>query len=121
MKTNTDTVTLIAGFYAETYGEKIGDRDYTTEMLNLFSRLHTQAFPGYSHTPKEFVAQAKAQICGNELAVRNYYPVTFRFAPVSGDGNPLAVHMGSKNGTLGISADDAAINERIQSVLKAEE
>jgi hypothetical protein len=125
MKTITnDLVITIAGFYAAMYGERIGNRDYTSEMLSVFDQLHQRAFPGYQFAPTEFLAQAKTQLFGNELAVRNYYSISFRFAPLSGEGESLVIHMGATstpktlNGTLGIWTEDPAINDAIQGVLK---
>jgi len=125
MKTNdNDLVTLIAGFYAVAYGQQIGNRDYTTGMLSLFGRLQQGAFPGYLFDPVQFWAQATAQLLGNELAVRNYHHVSFRFAPLSGKGKQLVIRMGATsapakpNGTLGVWTEDQAINDRIQSVLE---
>jgi hypothetical protein len=125
MKTITnDLVTTIAGFYAEMYGEKIGTCDYTSEMLSVFDQLHQRAFPGHLFDSVQFLAQAKTQLFGNELAVRNYYTVSFRFAPLSGEGKQLVIRMGATSapgkphGTLGIWTEDQAINDTIQSVLK---
>lgn len=130
MKTNTmkpitsDLVTTIAGFYAEMYGVKVGVRDYTAEMLAVFEQLHQRAFAGYRFAPTEFLAQAKAKLLGNELAVRNYYTVSFRFAPLSGQGEALVISMGATstpktpNGTLGIWTETPAIHDAIQGVLK---
>ena len=123
MKTQkTDLVTLIASFYAEMYGEKIGDIDYTTAMLVLLGNLHDQAFPGYVLDPAQVVEQAQVQLCGNDLAVRNYYPIALRFPSLTGEGSPLVIGMGvmvaQPRNTLGIWAEDTAINAKIQSVLK---
>lgn len=120
----TDHVTLVAGFYAERYaGHPFApNRDYTAEMLSLFGRLQQRAFPGHLFDPAQFLAQADAQLRGNELAVRNYYPISFRLAPLSGEGQPLAIHMratrtaASPEGTLTIWTEDQAINDGIQSV-----
>lgn len=125
MKTkDLDLVTLIAGFYAEMYGQRIGNRDYTSEMLSLFGQLHQRAFTGYLFDPVQFLARASAQLFGNELAVRNYYSISFCLAPLSGQGEPLVIHMGATsalgkpNGTLGIWTEDPAINDAIQKVLR---
>jgi hypothetical protein len=127
MKTNdNDLVTLIAGFYAERYAGHFfqPNRDYTAEMLALFGRLQQRAFPGHLFDPTEFLAQASAQLLGNELAVRNYYTVGFRLAPLSGEGKPLVIRMGATstlatpNGTLTIWTEDQAINDGMQSVLE---
>jgi hypothetical protein len=126
MKTQkTDLVTLIASFYAEMYGEKVGTADYTSEMLDLLGDLQDQAFPGYVLDPAQVLEQAHAQLFGNELAVRNYHTVTFRMPAMAEGGSRLVIHMGAMakepNGTLGIWAEDTAINEKIQGVLGAGE
>jgi len=124
MKTITnDLVITIAGFYAAMYGERIGNRDYTSEMLCVFDELHRRAFAGYQFDFGQCLAQARTQLWGNELALRNYYTIGFRFAPLSGEGEPLVIRMGATNalgkpnGTLGIWTEDPAINDAIQRVL----
>jgi hypothetical protein len=122
MKTQkTDRVTLIASFYAEMYGEKIGDYDYTGEMLGLLGDLHDQAFPGYVLDPAQVVEQAQAQLRGNRQALQNYHGITFRLPSMTGGDSPLVIGMGvmvaQPRNTLGIWAEDTAINDRIQSVL----
>lgn len=118
-----DLVETIAGFYAEMYGVKVGARDYTAEMLGVFEQLHQRVFPGYAFTPGQFLKQAQSQLWGNELALRNYYTVSFFFAPLSGEGEALVISMGATrtpktpNGTLGIWTEDPA-NDAIQGVLK---
>ncbi len=83
---NDNLVTLIAGFYAKMYGQQIGNRDYRAEMVSLFKRLHGRAFPRYEFDLEQFLAQAKAQLFGNELTVRNYRTVTSVY-PGAGDGS----------------------------------
>jgi hypothetical protein len=122
MKTQkTDLVTLIAGFYAAMYGEKIGDIDYTTEMLGLLGDLHDQAFPGYVLDPAQVLEQASAQLRGNRRALVYYHGITFRLPSMAGGDSPLVIGMGvmvaQPRNTLGIWAEDTAINDRIQSVL----
>jgi hypothetical protein len=126
MKTQkTDLVTLIASFYAEMYGEKIGDIDYTTAMLVLLGNLHDHAFPGYVLDPAQVVEQASAQLRGNRQALVNYHSITFRLPAMAEGGSRLVIHLGvmakEPNGTLGIWAEDTAINEAIQGVLGAGE
>lgn len=124
MKTTNDLVTLVAGFYAERYaGHPFQpNRDYTAEMLSLFGRLQQRAFPGHLFDPAQFLAQADAQLHGNELAVRNYHPISFHLAPLTGSGSPLVIHMGAtstpatSNGTLTLWTENQAINDGIQSV-----
>jgi len=124
MKTTTSDklATLIAGFYAETYGERIVSRDDTSKMLALFARLQQQAFPGYLFQPAQFLTQAKTQLVGNRKALHNYHPLSFRFAPLSGQGEPMVIDIGvmeaEPNNILGIRAENPATNDRIQSVLE---
>jgi len=122
MKTQkTDLVTLILGFYAEMYGEKVGDYDYTGEMLGLLGDLHDQAFPGYVLDPAQVVEQASAQLRGNRQALVYYHGITLRLPSMTGGDSPLVIGMGvmvaQPRNTLGIWAEDTAINDRIQSVL----
>jgi hypothetical protein len=123
MKTQkTDLVTLIASFYAEMYGEKFGDIDYTTAMLVLLGNLHDQAFPGYVLDPAQVVEQASAQLRGNRQALQYYHGITFRLPSMTGGDSPLVIGMGvmvaQPRNTLGIWAEDTAINDRIQDVLR---
>jgi len=66
------------------YGEKVSDYDYTTAMLVLLGNLHDQAFLGYVLDPAQVLEQAQAQLRGNDLAVRNYYPIALRFPSLTG-------------------------------------
>jgi hypothetical protein len=117
----TDLVTLIAGFYAAMYGQKVGDHDYTTAMLGLLGNLQDQAFPGYVFDPALVLEQASAQLRGNHQALQNYHSITFRLPSMTGGDSPLAIEMGVTAGTLTIWAEDTAINEKIQGVLGAGE
>jgi hypothetical protein len=104
------------------YGEKIGDIDYTTAMLVLLGNLHDHAFPGYVLDPAQVVEQASAQLRGNRQALQYYHGITFRLPSMTGGDSPLVIGMGvmvaQPRNTLGIWAEDTAINDRIQDVLR---
>jgi len=125
MKNKTDIVTLTAGFYAERHSGRpfAPNQDYTAEMLTVIGQLQEQAFPGHLFDPGLVLKQADAQLFHNDLAVRNYLPVHLRFAPITPEGKPLVITLGAmsapgwSNGTLGISTEDQAVNQAIQTLL----
>jgi hypothetical protein len=120
-----DLLMIIAEFYGDQYhGHPMRPGvDGNAPLLALLGRLHDRVFPDYAFDQEQVLAQAAAQLRGNSRVVKNYYPVHFRFPPLSGNGKPLALSIGVVEGrdsgtnTLGLWAEDPVINERIQSVL----
>jgi hypothetical protein len=118
MKTGKDLPALIKGFYTlETEGGTTGQYE-GVDFIALLQRLHRERFPEYTFDIHGLLAQAKAQLCETKEAVQFRRPVRFTFASPSG-GSPLVIAVGIVPGgqTLGLWAEDPAINERIQSAL----
>jgi hypothetical protein len=124
--TESHLTDIIAEFYGDQYhGHPMRPGvDGNAPLLALMSRLHDRVFPDYLFDPAEVLAQGAAQVLGNSGVVKNHSPVRFRFPPLSGNGKPLVLTIGVMQGwesgrnILGLWAEDPAINERIQSVLR---
>ena len=115
MKTKNDPSTTIAGYYGQQHnnGTPFNGKDYQPSFRRYLDKIVGHALPGY-RVPEDVDTVTGTQLAGNDLMVRNYYPINIPLIPPYGT-KPVAIHVGLKGATLHANLKDMEID----AILKA--
>ena len=114
MKITTDPVTIIGGYYGQQHNNGIpfNRKDYRPAFRHYLDQVVNHALPGY-RVPDDLDEITGRQLKGNDLAVRNYYPITVPLEPPHGKP-PAVVYFGADGKTLRVCSEDPVSDAKLK-------